>query len=968
MTYHFEDFELDPDRFELRRGGEPVRMEPQVFDVLAYLVKNHERLVTKDELLEQVWGDKYVSEAALNSRLMAARRAVGDSGSEQRLIKTMHGRGYRFVGPILESGGVRAATSPGTKLQAATDTRAMAAPALTGRTEQLQSLAEWLQLASGGARQIVFTTGDAGIGKSTLVRSFASEAAAGESLVASGHCLEQRDGGEAYLPVFECLGRLCRDARIPGFAASLLTIAPTWALQMPATFTPEQLASVHQLAIGATRDRMLREMVECLEALAQTHPIVLLLEDLHWSDPSTLDLLSALARRDEPARLMVVATYRPADVAASGLPLVRIHHDLRARGLCRELPLPPLDESAVEALLAREFGGPVPAAIATALHRRTGGNPLFVRSLIDEIGRGGWPEHARDDDVLTLLSGVPRSLSRLIDEQLARLDEDARRLLSAAAVAGPVFSTTELSAALEEDEESIETRSEALARPGNVITTAPEPVVEWPDATAGTRYAFSHDLYQEALYRTLPPGQKARMHARIGARLETAYSVTAADHAAELAQHFSRGREHERALTYLTIAAEQATSRSAHVEAAALLKRALDTLTLLPDLENRASHEMLLSARLASALLLSAGFGNDDALAYFRRALDIAVETGDDSSAVNIAFPLVSMLEFRSEHGTAGDLLKRYVPSDIRGESLGKPYYALLSCSYFHQGLFRESVEEANFGIGNTDPGIADTRFAIVGEDPLTGCSEWSSGALWFLGYPDEALRRINAAVAESRLPNRRYSLASTQSHAARIHQLRREFSATAELAQSTIALAEEQGYGYYAAFAQILLGWTRAMQGDSEVGIAMIHAGMDAHRATGALMDRPYFLGLLAEAHLSAGDLESAQQAIDQAENALSREPRYFYEAEVYRLKGVLLARKGERTAAREWLGRALDVSRTQGAHSLTLRATIELARLDGSPEALASLQNAYDVIEEGRDTLDLVEARELLLAPASR
>jgi tetratricopeptide (TPR) repeat protein len=593
---------------------------------------------------------------------------------------------------------------------------------------------------------------------------------------------------------------------------------------------------------------------------------------------------------------------------------------------------------------------------------------LFVSSLIDEIGRGGWPEHASNDDVLTLLSGVPQSLSRLIDEQLARLDEDARRLLSAAAVAGPVFSTTELSAALEEDEESIETRSEALARPGNVITTAPEPVVEWPDGTAGTRYAFSHDLYQEALYRTLPPGQKARMHARIGARLETAYSVAASDHATELAQHFSRGRMYERALTYLTIAAEQANSRSAYVEAAALLRRALDILTLLPDLENRQAQEMLLNARHASALLMTHGFGNEEAIVSYQRALELAEEMGDSVSAANIVYGLVAMLEFRSEHRTAEDLLHRFEPGDELGARLSLPYYALLSCAHFHQGLFRESVDEGVCGVGITDPAVADARFATLGEDPAIGCSEWSSEALWFLGHPDQALERIEAAIDISREPNRRYTLASTQSHAARIHQLRREYDMTITRAQATLSLAEERGYAYHAAVAHILLGWARAMKGDTEAGVAKIHAGIEAHVATGARMDRPYFFSLLAEACLKAGDLDGATEAVAHAEEALSGEPRYFYEAEVYRLRGVLFARNGEEMAAREWFERALDAARAQSARSLILRAAMELMRLDQGPESAALLRSAYDAIDEGLGTLDLVEARELLSTATRR
>ncbi|MDF2744231.1 MAG: ATPase-like protein, partial [Actinomycetia bacterium] len=244
MIYRFGDCELDDQRYELRRGGALVHLEPQVFEVLAYLARHRDRVVPKTELLDQIWGSRFVSESALTSRLKAARRAVGDSGREQRVIGTVHGRGYRFLAPVRETGATpagvvdsrgralsgsatlppRGAESGGGSVQAVP----APAPALVGREVELERLGELYRLAERGRRQVVFVTGEAGIGKTTLVEGFA--AAAGR--VARGQCLEQRGAPEPYLPVFDALDRLCRDdAEALGWLSRL---APTWLVQMPA--------------------------------------------------------------------------------------------------------------------------------------------------------------------------------------------------------------------------------------------------------------------------------------------------------------------------------------------------------------------------------------------------------------------------------------------------------------------------------------------------------------------------------------------------------------------------------------------------------------------------------------------------------------------------------------------------------------------------------------------------------------
>ena len=245
MIYAFEEYELDVPRYELRYAGKLVKLEPQVFNVLAYLLQHRDRVVTKDELLAQLWPGRFVSEATLTSRLTAARRAIGDRGREQRVIQTVHGRGYRFIVPVEErlareraSHNVPAALSrmvtPSGTLRGSRTVHAV------GREAELAQLNHWLQQALSGTRQVVFVTGEAGLGKTTLVETFLHELdGAGALWIGHGQCIEHYGAGEAYLPVLEALGRLCQE---PGGQALITLLAkqapPGWCKCLGWSLTP----------------------------------------------------------------------------------------------------------------------------------------------------------------------------------------------------------------------------------------------------------------------------------------------------------------------------------------------------------------------------------------------------------------------------------------------------------------------------------------------------------------------------------------------------------------------------------------------------------------------------------------------------------------------------------------------------------------------------------------------------------
>lgn len=843
-----------------------------------------------------------------------------------------------------------------------------------GREAELAQLHRCLDTALGGTRQLVFVTGEPGMGKTTLVDTFLMEARrSAPLLIGHGQCLERWGEGEAYMPVLEALGRLCREPGGQAVIALLAQRAPTWLVQMPGLVSAEELAALQHSVLGTTRERMLREMVETLDIVATERAFVLVLEDLHWSDYSTLDLLAWLARRQEPARLLVIGTYRPADVQASGHPLHATVQELRIRGYCAELALAFLSAVAVEAYLAARFPeAKFPAGLAPLLHQRTEGNPLFMVNVVDAWVAQGllaqvereWTLQAGLDQ---LAVGVPESLRQLIELQLDQLDHEDCAILEAASVTGIIFAAAAVAAAVDHAEEAVETRCDALARHGQFLQE--HGIAEWPDGTVAAQYGFIHHLYQEVLYERIPAGRQVRLHRQIGTRIEAGYDGRAHEIASDLAVHFVRGRDAQRAVQYLQVAAEQALQRSAHREAIAQLKAGLEIVPNIPDPLERARYELTLQITLAPALIATEGWGSRAAEQAYKRAHELCNQFADSPQHNHILLGLATMLEFRAEYQQSQALMEQRLslPNNPQaGDNLIESY-DLLACSLFHQGNFAQSLDQADYGLKLYNPEQQYALIAAFGEDPGVGCHIWASLSLWFLGYPDQALERAHLALRLAH--DHLYGLANAQVQLACIHQCRREEQPTRQWAELAIALATAQGFPYRVAVGTMLRGWALAAQGQPEAGIAQLRTGLAACRASGALIDYPYFLALLAETFGRVGQFEEGFVALSGAMAIVRSSRAFFYEAELHRLKGVLLLQADPRANDAEaeanfW--QALDVARRQQAKALELRAATSLCRLwqqQGKVNAArALLADVYDWFTEGFETLDLREAQALL------
>ncbi|HKH17234.1 MAG TPA: BTAD domain-containing putative transcriptional regulator [Solirubrobacteraceae bacterium] len=836
-----------------------------------------------------------------------------------------------------------------------------AAPA--GRAPELARVRAALARALSGRRAGMLLSGEPGVGKSTLVDAFLHEAAPTGIAAGIGQCLAQRGPGEPYMPVLEALGALARGTAGDVVVGALALRAPTWLVELPWLLGDDDEAeAARQRAQGSTRTRMLREMLEALDAVCAATPVVLVLEDLHWADDSTLDLVAALLRRREPARMLLLGTYRPEGEP----PVHELAHELGVRGLCEELPVGRLAPAAVAAHLEARFpSAPLPDGLAEVLARRSGGNPLFMRNLLDHWLADGTLAERSGAVALTrpraLEAGVPPTLHAHIRHQLARLQAEDAELLGAASVAGRAFSVETLAAALESDRDEVAARCAELARSTRLI--------ERRDGG----HAFQHDLHREVLYELLPPDARARLHARVGAHLADSYGPAAAGMAAELGFHFVAGRDPERAVRFLQLAAERAFGRNAHAEGIRHLRAALDAAAELEAGTGRTRSEVELLSSLGQALVATGGWSAAEAEDALLRARALAARLSDNEPLVSVLLALATLYELRGEYTRASAMAQeceQLAPGGSAAHALESS--ELIACSLFHQGSFARALEYAERGVALFEsggaPGSYTTFPATLGDNAGVSCHDWAGLALWFLGKPDSALARATHALELARDRSRAYSLATARAQMAVVHQCRREPEAAYEWAEATIAAAQRLGYVYREAMGRVLRGWALALLGEAPEGAREISEGLAASRGTGARMDDPHYLALLAEAQLRAGELEAGLAAVAAALELAGRERSLFYEPELHRLAGALHAAAGRADVADACLQRGLARAREQDSRALELRVATDLARLPGDRGRAAAARSAvaavYARFEEGLDTRDLRDAAAVLAA----
>ncbi len=904
----FPPFHLDLSSEELFRGRELLPLRHKNFAVLRYLVERAGEVVAKDELLKAVWLT-YPSETVLKLSIFQLRERLGDKAETPQFIETVGRRGYRFVAPVVWRSAA-APTSHSTPL-----------PLIVGRDDELRHLQSALTKVRNRERQFVLLSGEPGIGKTTVIETFVAQAAQDPYVwVARGQCVEQYGAGEPYMPVLMAIEQLSRSLGDNTVIDLLYRCAPMWLAQLPSLVGPETRAELQRQCAGAAKERMLREFAVFVEMLTMqgtrqnTPPLLLILEDLHWSDHATVELLAMLARRREAVRLCIVGTYRPAEATMTNPALSAELRELYAHQHATALPLGGLTLKSVSDYLEQRFPASLfPEALSATLHRHTEGNPLFLTKLVDDLTTRGtltWVEGrwSLQSSIAEIAPGIPDSLRQLLEKQSERLTFADRRLLQAASIAGTEFSLPVVAAALGVDEGDAEERAETLVEQQQFLKRAG--VSLWPDGSETARYAFQHVVHQHFWHERAPVAQRQLWHRRIGEYLLAAYGLQTAEIAGELAVHFEQGRDTRRAIEFYRQAATTAEHRHAHQEALTHVSTALQLLPTLPDPGDRNRQELTL--QLTSGALLTAvkGYTAPEVEQAYIRARELCARDDNTPELFSALHGLCRFFAVRADNDSArelGEQLVRLARQQQDAVAITEAHYAL-GTVLFYLGQFAEARLHLEQGLAHYDRLSHHLHADLFGQDPGVACHAQLAWILWVLGYPEQATQESEAAVALARELAHPFSLAFALHFRAALHQFQRNNQGAQQGAEELLAFAHEQAFPYWQVMGLMLQGRELALHGKQESGIVQIRQGLTALHTLGTAIARTYWLALLAEATRDSGAYEESAAALSEALAAAATHNERHWEAELYRIQGELALRRvpGEpRRVTRSVMGR---------------------------------------------------------------
>jgi predicted ATPase len=840
---------------------------------------------------------------------------------------------------------------------------------IVGRHKELTELRATFALAAGGHGQLFCLTGESGIGKTTVVEMFLRELEKSQAgcYVARGRCSERLAGSEAYLPVLEALETLVRGGD-ESVGRLMIAVAPSWYVQIAPT-TGDYSTDHLQTARNVTsQERLKRELIAFMEELARRQPVVLSLDDLQWADASTVDILAYAATRCISLRILILGTYRPADMLATGHPFLRAKLELQGHGICREIPMCFLTCADVDRYLGLHFREhQFPAELSARIHDRTEGNPLFMADLVRFL---------RDRDVLAEHEGrwvmvgqleevdreLPESVRAMVDRKIGQLSDDEHRLLVAASVQGYEFDAAVVSTALALDAALVEELLEVLERVHGFVRLVSEH--ELPDRTLTLRYRFVHVLYQNALYATLQPTRKVSLSAAVAKALIGYFDKKRSAIASELAILFEAARDFERAAEYFRLAAVQAARVCASKEAVVLARRGLDALMQLPESPERAEHELRLQTTLGPALMIAVGYGTPEVEAVYTWARELCEQVGETPQFFPVVWGLSQHYRARADYRSARELGQHLLAlaQKVQDPALLLMAHHSLANTFAFSGDFEACRTHGEQARAIYVPEQHHSLASLYGGyDPGTTSQSGLAGILWRLGYPDQALHRGDEAIALARKLHHTDSVALALAFDAMVHQWRRDAQRTREQAEAAIAVAAQPGP--WLVFGTVLRGWALAQQGQGDEGITLMRQGIAVWRAQGTGCLQPYFLALLADAYARSGREEEAITALAEALAITEQTHEGYAHAELYRLKGELQADPAEAEAS---FHQSIEIARRQKAKSFELRAVMSLSRLydkqGKQPEAREMLAEIYGWFTEGFDTADLKDAAALL------
>lgn len=938
---HFGTFRLPGPHGPLFAAGRVVDLPRKPLALLWMLASRAGEVVTKDEVLAEVWPRVVVSEGAISASLRDLRRALGDDAREPRFIATAHRIGYRFIAEVTGHAVPPGAATP----DALRGPEILPAPdAFVGRAAERALLKAAYERAAAGQRQVVFVTGEAGIGKSRLVDAFlaaveadsppSDDADTGRALVGHGQCIDHYGAGEPYLPILEAVTRLCRQPRGEPLLALLRQHAPTWVAQLPGLFDADPRSAPSQGPGAGSVGRMLREMADAIGLAASDRLLVLVFEDMHWSDRSTVDWLAMLARRRERAQLLVIATCRPVELIVNEHPLKQVKLDLVARHAASEISLGRLAATDVRDYVAQRLRHRDMAPdLAAAVFRRSQGHPLFMVHMADDLQR------MPDAVAVVEEAALPCGIGELIEAQLARLTPDPLAVLEAASVAGAEFATASVGAALQRPIDDVERVLETLALQGQFIEA--RGLSEWHDGTVSGLYGFCHDLVRDGLYRRLGSARRVRLHGAIGARLAQAHGAHASEIAAELALHFENAHDPWRAAQHRREAGDKALHRYAHLEALTHAAKGLALLDTTPvDAPGRDAAELQLRLIEGAALLATRGFGAPEVEATYTRALALGLALNDNVGESAAIGPALSGLYNLYLTRAAFPQVQR-IADQVLQQLQRQPDPALAMLAHNVRGTALLFVGDAAASLEHVDQTLAlydeaaHRHLAITyGEDPAVACHHYAALSCWVLGDADAAARHLREGFALARRLAHPFGQAQMLWAEAVIALDGGDLDLVERSTRRLNELCADYGFPLWLAGGQILRGAALAGRGEVKEGSALTDTGLRAWQDAGTLLTLPHALAVAARVQALGGRIDTALALLDQALAVAARTGERWYEPELHRLYGELLlqlpdAGAAEAARATSSFERAIGLAREQQARLLEARAAASLAQL---------------------------------------
>ena len=955
----FPPFRLDPINEQLWRGGEEIRLRRKTFAVLRHLVERPGQLVTKAALLDAVWPDVSVSDSMPAISVRELRKALGDAAQTPRFIETVQGRGYRFIAEVKldhAHGSIQPAARQSSFVVQAQRT------SFVGREHEMSEVRRALADATSGRGRICVISGEAGIGKSRLCAEISLDAEKNGVAVFVGHCSENE--AIPYLPFVEILESWIDRWQSPDdLRGALGEEGPELARLLPKLRRiVHDLPPPLELTGEQARRQLFNSFSNFIARRSREHPTLVLLEDLHWADDSSLALITHLSQRHSDLPLLLIGTYRESDIDISPSLSRTLEGLIRGR-LATQIRLEGLPSTYVAQMLQGLSGQAPPAAVVDEIHVETGGNPFFVEELFQHLAEENRLYDRAGQFHRELKIGeleVPRNVRLVVGRRFGRLGEATRKILAAAAVIGRSFTSEILEAATGTKADALLDWLDEAEKAGLIRSST---------RYAEARFEFSHEMIRQAMLTELSGARHRRLHLEVAEAIERIYSDTLEDHYAELAHHYGQTGNTWKAATYLHLAGEQAAGRSAHAEAVSLLNSSLELLRGLPETTERNKQELATQNALGTVLIGTKGDGAPEVKAAFSRAVDLSRRVGEPGQLIAALFGLtlfhMNRGEFRTAQELAKDLLGLAQHADdpaavmVGHTVLGQTSYWLGELSFAHTNL-----EQA---VALYDPEQVGRLAFVYGLDPAASALGYDGYALWQMGFPDQALKQAERGLAIAQKAGHPHSLAMAMNHLAIAHIVRRESEMALTRAEAAVALSNKEGLPLWAGIGSVNMACAMVQTDQDAKAIALLQHASKAVAAIGSRLS-PLHIGALAQAYGKTGRVEEGLNLLTMVIAGVRAASDAIDEPWLFNLKGELFLNQDPPDAkeAENCFRTSIELAQRIGAKSTELRASIGLARLlvkqQRRKEARAMLAEIYGWFIEGFDTPDLKDARSLL------